>query len=112
MRDEGRYRSWTVTENEHGKIPKRITRRTYCTLEWVMRTGIGAVTCVEPMALAPAPPILRTTWEALNFVTSQRQWKALSLSRIHSFGQEAAKGVFLKYQIPVPYILPSLDLAT
>jgi len=72
------------------------------------------VTCVEAMALAPTPPTLRTTWGALIFVTSQGQWKALSLSRIHSFGREAAKDIwgFLKCQNSVPYILPSLDLAT
>jgi hypothetical protein len=92
MRDEGKHSRWTVTRNEHGKSLKQIILRTYCALEWVMRTRMGAVTCVDPMALALTPPILRTTWGPFGFCNeSEIMESTLSLSRIHLLGREAAK---------------------
>lgn len=84
MHDEGKYRRWTATGSEHGRSLKRTILRTYCALEWVMRTGMGVVTCVDPMVLTPAPPILRTTWGALIFATSQKMESALFHEFIYS----------------------------
>jgi hypothetical protein len=71
---------------------------------------MGAVTCVDPMALAPTPPILRTTlgFDFCNEPDSGKRSLFHEIICLVKKQQRIDGGC--QHQNSVPYILPSPDL--